>query len=75
MSDKLSEYYCEYCLEQYVEEFDGEYTLIQIDLRPYDLFCFPVTIQSTIYCRRIKLFPFSISCICASTQPVQQNKS
>ena len=25
MSDKLSEYYCEYCHEQYVEEFDGEY--------------------------------------------------
>ena len=39
MSDKLSEYYCEYCHEQYVEEFDGEYTFIQIDIRPYDLFC------------------------------------
>ena len=39
MSEKLSEYYCDYCGEQYPEMEDGDCTFIEIDIRPYDLFC------------------------------------
>lgn len=39
MSEKLSKYNCEYCGEQYPGTEDGNYTFIEINIRPYDLFC------------------------------------
>ena len=39
MSESLSKYHCEYCGEQYPETEDGDFTFIEINIRPYELFC------------------------------------
>ena len=39
MSERLSKYHCEYCGEQYPETEDGDFTFIEINIRPYELFC------------------------------------
>ena len=48
MSEKLSKYHCEYCGEQYPEMEDGEYTFIEIDIRPYSLFCCETCVNNHI---------------------------
>lgn len=48
MSEKLSEYHCEYCGEQYPETMDGEFTFIEINIRPYDLFCCDACVNNHI---------------------------
>ena len=39
MNEKLSKYYCEYFGEKYPGMEDGEFTFIEIEIRPYNLFC------------------------------------
>lgn len=48
MSERLSKYHCEYCGEQYPEMEDGEYTFIEIDIRPYNLFCCDACVNNHI---------------------------
>ena len=45
MNEKLSKYYCEYCGEQYPGMEDGEFTFIEIEIRPYN-FCLLYTSPS-----------------------------
>lgn len=35
----MSKYYCEYCGEHDPQQETGENTFIQINIRPYDIFC------------------------------------